>query len=305
MPGEDSSKPRCFLSLPLDSGWHKGSVSEAITKGIEAAGLQPVSFDETARRLVFRPAIAGELARADCFVADVSGRDPIVFFDLGLAQAMGKPSLLLIEQGHKRIEFGVRGFRHILYSATTTSLSELTNAISSSLRDYRLWPRTRMVGETKLPTPPSIDWDSLSHTDAENLCRELLLQMGYQRVDWITRSPEFDLVAELPRKDPDGFEYKEIWLVATGRNAPPEVVLNTLSSDPNFLLRLSLERVEQLDRLVAHASGEIPVTILIILSQAGHVIGDTDALRMRIEQRMKRGRLLHSLLAFACGIEAT
>ena len=89
--------------------------------------------------------------------------------------------------------------------------------------------------------------------------------MGYQRVDWDKDSREFDLIAELPeKKDPDGFQYRELWLVAMGRNAPPEMILDMASHEPDFILHRLLRSDERLER-PASLSGDVPVTLLIIL----------------------------------------
>jgi signal transduction histidine kinase len=46
--------------------------------------------------------------------------------------------------------------------------------------------------------------------------------MGFQRVEWVKEKRPFDIVAELQRQDPDGFIYRDIWIISTCRN--PELL---------------------------------------------------------------------------------
>ena len=87
-------KPACFLALPHSLTFEP--VNEAIRAGANEAGFQTASLEQ--RPVLpgssIQEAIIGELARADCIIADVSDRNPNVFFELGLAQAMGKGILI-------------------------------------------------------------------------------------------------------------------------------------------------------------------------------------------------------------------
>jgi len=72
------------------------------------------------------------------------------------------------------------------------------------------------------------------------------------------------LVAELPRKDPDGFEYRELWILSIGLGKAPKMFFEIALNDPEYLLhlfrRVSGHLEEMLRRSVA-----TPVTFLFIL----------------------------------------
>lgn len=208
---------------------------------------------------------------------------------------MGKPSFLLAHLDLAGdIPFDLRSSQYILYQNTPGGLSELTHKVAQALRDYRRSPRrARGFSGARLSTPFFIEWDRLERVDAENLCRELLSQMGYQRVDWLKKVKEFDLIAELPKKDPDGYEYRELWLVAMGRNAPPERVLDMVTMEPDFLLH-QLERIdERFERLFSGAELELSVsppiiTFLVILLGKDSPVEELDRRRWQFERRLKR-----------------
>lgn len=267
MPQDSVRTPRCFLALPYLSA--SLTVRRMIEKSAEKAGFEVISPE----RLAMRPAstiqdiVIGEIARSDCMVADMSGRNPNVFFELGLAQAMGKAVFLVIDQAAlEGMPTDLRGYQYLTYETTNSGLTEFGNSLTRALRDYRRAPRPTRSMTGLGPTfarPFFVDWDRLDRSEAENLIQELLAQMGYRRIDWEKESREVDLVAELPKKDPDGFEYRELWFVAMGRNAPVEMLLETLSMEPEYFLFRTVQDAERLERLVS-TTGDVPVTVLII-----------------------------------------
>jgi hypothetical protein len=82
--------------------------------------------------------------------------------------------------------------------------------------------------------------------------------MGFRNVDWYKKSEEFDLVCELPKRDPDGFEYRELWLVSLGRRAPPEMLLDMLATEPDLFVHRLFRRFDE--RLSYHRIDDLQIT---------------------------------------------
>jgi signal transduction histidine kinase len=89
--------------------------------------------------------------------------------------------------------------------------------------------------------------------------------MGFRRVDWDKESREFDLIAELPKKDPDGFEYREHWFVAMGRNSPVDKLLNVIRHEPEFVMHRILQGKHRMEWARQEELTSIPITFLLIL----------------------------------------
>jgi len=231
----------------------------------------------------------GELAHADCIIADVSDRNPNVFFELGLAQAMGKGIILIAEERNfKEVPFDIREFRVIVYSADSKNLSDLKLKISRSLQEFRRFPKQRRVALNFQASPPFfLDWDKLSSREAENLFQELLAQLGFRRLEWGKVTPEIDLVAELPKKDPDGFEYRELWLVSMGLNAPIEMFMDMASNDLEFFLHRFTEYSSHSD-FNSSKSYDAPTTILLVLFRKSRAPEELQHLKERLEKRRFR-----------------
>ena len=260
------------------------------------AGFELVALDdEPVRALSVRELLLGAIARADCVVADISEPNVNVLFELGLALAMVKGIFLLnrkdsVEDAPEALE----GALVLAYDPSRAGLASLAEQLTQSLLEYRRFPRSPQAAGRRLPTPFFVDWEALDLSEAENLCRELLAQMGYQRLDWEKESREFDLVAELPKKDPDGFEYREVWLVSMGRSAPPEMLLEMASHEPDYFLH-RLFRDERFGRLVSRAGADVPVTLLIILLRSDQPSEQFERMRARLSRRIK-GEPVHPSL---------
>jgi signal transduction histidine kinase len=192
---------------------------------------------------------------------------PTVFFELGLAQALDKASFVVTQDPSPvniPADISVNTVLH--YEATPDGLRKLGNAITSVLREFRRFPRRpRFFLGAGARNLFAVDWERLNREDVENLCLELLTQMGFRRVEWEKETPEIDVIAELPKKDPDGFEYRELWLVSLGRNAPTEMLLDMLSHDSEYFIHRMLRYNEKLAPLLKRQQfGDIPVTFLLV-----------------------------------------
>jgi signal transduction histidine kinase len=206
------------------------------------------------------------ITKADCVVADVTGASSTVFFELGLAQAFDKATLILsLDSATTKPLRGVLPGANILrYETSPEGLRLLSKNVTSALREFRHSPQQpRFLLGSRTRNLFVVDWERLSREDTENLCLELLTQMGFRRVEWEQKTPEIDLIAELSKKDPDGFEYRELWLVSLGRNAPPDELLDMLSWDPDRFVHMLLRRSERLAPLLKREF-EAPLTFLLI-----------------------------------------
>ncbi|MDB6129597.1 MAG: zraS 1 [Verrucomicrobiales bacterium] len=208
----------------------------------------------------------GEIARADCVIADLSDLEPAVFFEIGTAKTMGKPMFLIAERRLlESMPAFVTVFETMHYSKGDAELKNLEIRIADFLITYQTKPQNfqrSLIGPIK--NPFYVDWNKLERTDAENLCRELLAQMGFQQSDWFKESDDVELIAELPKKDPDGFEYRELWFVAMGRNKPILDLLEKAQDEPDYFIHriwrsgVNHKKIREL--------GQNPITLLFIIT---------------------------------------
>jgi DNA-binding protein Fis len=95
----------------------------------EVGGYCERAFFEPA----FKESVLGKLHKqiyaADLLVADMTGRDPDVYYGVGYAQALGKPVILLVENS-KDIPFHLKGYPFVIYGPL---IAELKNALIKSI----------------------------------------------------------------------------------------------------------------------------------------------------------------------------
>jgi hypothetical protein len=96
-----------FVIMPLGRPDHIRRVYEdGISPALTQLGFTPVRVDDSAVRGGIVDAIQGHIARAYFVIADLSHERPNCYFELGYAQALGKPALLLSGEG-TRVHFNV------------------------------------------------------------------------------------------------------------------------------------------------------------------------------------------------------
>jgi len=101
-----------------------------IKPACEAAGAYCERIDEQIFYESILDRIYNQIAKADIIVADMSGRNPNVFYEVGYAHALNKKVILLTNSADD-IPFDLKHYPHIVYSGKITTLkSELDRKIS-------------------------------------------------------------------------------------------------------------------------------------------------------------------------------
>lgn len=104
----------CFVMQPF--GGHLGTYYEAIFKpAIEQAGLTPIRADDDifATGKIMDQVWRG-IRKATVLVAELTSKNPNVFYELGLAHALEKP-VILVSSNQDDVPFDLRHIRAIFY----------------------------------------------------------------------------------------------------------------------------------------------------------------------------------------------
>ena len=117
-------KPRCFVVMPFgkDSTADRERFDRihkhVIQKPIVEAGYECVRGDELGGTDDIVDMLKSELAKADLVVADLTERNPNVFYELGFRHALGRPTITICsadELNGGGLPFNVRQYRTIPY----------------------------------------------------------------------------------------------------------------------------------------------------------------------------------------------
>jgi hypothetical protein len=142
-----STSKTCFVLMPFNSEMEEVFeylISPAITK----SGLNAVRADNINRPGSIIEQIRTSIRQSKLLIADVTAKNPNVMYEIGLAQAMGKP-VIFISEGTENIPFDIRHLRVINYSTSVTGLNkaqkELIKSINETLKDSKLNEAERLL----------------------------------------------------------------------------------------------------------------------------------------------------------------
>ena len=127
--------------------WQDRYYREIYIQAIKEAGLDPVRGDELYHSGSVVDQIWEQILKAKILVADLTGRNPNVFYELGLAHAAAKP-VVFTAANIEDVPFDLRHLRVIIYDIRDPNWG---SKLGQSMAEYL---RTAMREPDKsIPTP--------------------------------------------------------------------------------------------------------------------------------------------------------
>ncbi|GFE79271.1 hypothetical protein GCM10011487_12710 [Steroidobacter agaridevorans] len=134
----------CFVIMPF-GGWADGYYDAIYQPAIEAAGLRAHRADDLYRPSTIVNDIWAYTRKAKLLIADLTGKNPNVFYELGLAHALAKPAILVAESIDD-IPFDLRALRVILYNKNAPSWGPILQAkIEAAIREVLSAPQEAVL----------------------------------------------------------------------------------------------------------------------------------------------------------------
>lgn len=103
----------CFTIMPFGD-WFDDYYEDLYCPAIRAAGLEPKRADDLYRPSTIINDIWAYTQSAKMILADLTGKNPNVFYELGLAHALAKPAILITESIND-VPFDLRSLRVLVY----------------------------------------------------------------------------------------------------------------------------------------------------------------------------------------------
>ncbi len=117
---ETIPKPFVFVLMPFakdfDDVYQLGVKPACKNAGAYAERVDEQSFEGSITQRIYN-----QIAKADVIVADLTGRNPNVFYETGYAHALGK-NVILITQNVDDIPFDLKDYPHIVYGGRIVDL---------------------------------------------------------------------------------------------------------------------------------------------------------------------------------------
>ena len=127
----------CFVIMPF-GGWLNTYYDEIYIPAIKAADMKPTRADDLYRPGNIVNDIWNYTKSADIILADLTSKNPNVFYELGLAHAITKPAVL-ITASIEDIPFDLRSLRVLVYDVNRPNwgeklMNEITKALTETLK---------------------------------------------------------------------------------------------------------------------------------------------------------------------------
>jgi len=294
MDTSQKQRLKCLL-LPLVGGLAM-PVRRAIRMAARQSNIELITSDGPLGSLT--DDAMSSIANVDLVLAEATHLNPNDYYEIGAAHGAGKPVIFLLDEERGASFFPIRTVhtRAVMYRISPRGLERFQSALRKTFEELKRNPRafgefSHLTGRVSIL--PDVDFDRLAPREFENLCFELLTQMGFRRLEWETEFKEFDAIATWSKKDPDGFEYDELWLISMGLHSPPELLLEMASSSQYLWQRLSQPR--SMERFKHSPKIDAPITLLLIMGQE-HPPTERFRLQLaRLEQRVAERRSPYNL----------
>ena len=179
-----SDKPFAFVLMPFGEE-HADVYNLGIKSTVEAAGMIAQRVDEQIfHREGILQRIYNQIEAADLIIADMSGRNPNVFYEVGYSHGKSKLCILLTKDADD-IPFDLKRHRHIVYG----SIRDLKSKLAVDLDAVR----TELTARAN---PVSVDlvamYGSLEKTEWVATAKTTIILDLYNRTE--SMSPDIDAI---------------------------------------------------------------------------------------------------------------
>ena len=143
-------------------------VHDAIRRGVkeaqklrpDLANLEPIRADDLRGKVVLEK-ILGQVGEAKVVIADLTGRNENVFYELGIAQTL-KDNVILLAQSKDDVPSDLQPFEYVPYTKSEAGLEKLVTDLAEAIR------------QQPLETPTSIQQDWGTPQDMKRQLRQAL-----------------------------------------------------------------------------------------------------------------------------------
>lgn len=172
----------CFVLMPFSDNMRE-VYDKAIKPACDKAGFDSLRVDELKGAFNINRKIIEYIFNSDAIIADLTKWNPNVFYEMGVAHAIGNKTIMIIQKKSK-LPFDVSGYQCIMYSRTEAGLTELMGKIADSLLDIDEWRKyaTNPVQEFK---PQDLSKIFMEETSLD----PLLWHIRYRRKENYKKNP--------------------------------------------------------------------------------------------------------------------
>ena len=113
--------------------WSNDVWEQVIKPAVIEIGMTPVRADDLYGQSIMED-VWQSIVKAAIIICDTTGRNPNVFYELGIAHTLGK-KVILLTQDINDIPFDLQSYRHINYETTLSGGNKLKTAIKKHIKE--------------------------------------------------------------------------------------------------------------------------------------------------------------------------
>lgn len=165
-------KPKAFVLMPFAPEFDEIYV-HLIQQGVNEAGFDVLRADDLLSQNNILKDILNSIITSELIVADLTGSNPNVYYELGIAHAFKKP-VILLTQDIGELPFDLRSYRVISYGTHFVKMSEAKTELTSLAKEFLTGnvpfgsPVTDFVTLLPIPVVSQPNGDVVNEIDCES-----------------------------------------------------------------------------------------------------------------------------------------
>ena len=122
-----------FVIMPFTQKWSNDIWQQILKPAVQEMGMTPIRADDLYGQNIMED-VWQSILKAAIIICDTTGRNPNVFYELGIAHTLGK-KVLLLTQNIDDIPFDLQAYRHIEYEVTISGGNLLKDTIKKHIKE--------------------------------------------------------------------------------------------------------------------------------------------------------------------------
>ena len=133
----NSKRPEAFIVSQF-GGYYDILYDEVIKPVCEELNYDPTRGDEVASCTLILNDIITSIRNSSVIIAEITPDNPNVFYEVGYAHALAKPTILLCEKGiRNKLPFDISGFRTIFYDNSIGGKRQIEEKLKEHLENIK------------------------------------------------------------------------------------------------------------------------------------------------------------------------
>jgi hypothetical protein len=140
-------RARVFCVMPFSEAWSDTVWTSCIEVAVRGAQLTPRRGDTTLRTGSLIKNVWNQILESGCVVADLSAPNPNVYYELGMAHALGRDTIVLVQTG-TNLPADIKGAHYVEYNLR--DLAGAAQEVQAQLEAWRDNGKIRVAGVESL-----------------------------------------------------------------------------------------------------------------------------------------------------------